>query len=449
MSKLCRFPGGVHPLYDGKDLSAGEAVRCPPLLPAYIVPLQQHLGQPGEWVVKKGDTVKKGQLLAKATGLLCVPLHAPTSGEIAAITTCPGPAGTHVPAVELRGDGRDEAAATLEPIPAWESAAPETLRDRVRDAGIVGMGGASFPTHVKLSPPPNKRIDTIILNGVECEPFLTADDRLEIEATDAVLTGARIFQRILGAARVVVAIEHNKPDSIRAMRDRAAAFGVEVATLPVRYPQGAEKQLIYAVAGRKVPAGALPMEVGCLVQNVGTAAATAAAVLQGQPLIDRVTTITGRPVANPGNWRLRIGTPLKDALAFAGGVTGEVAKILFGGPMMGMAQSSLDVPVLKNTSGILLLGPGEVSPYTSGPCIRCGACADACPMRLNPSDLGIYIENERFAEAEAASAMDCIECGACAFACPTRRPLVQHLRRAKAEIAANRRAAAAAAAAKK
>lgn len=436
-----RFGGGVHPR-EGKELSAGSAIQTAPLLERYVVPLSQHIGAPAKALVDKGDTVLRGQCLAEATGFVSVPTHAPTSGTIKAMTECPGPAGTMIPAVELVSDGNDEADQALAPIPDWQATDPDTLKDRIAEAGIVGMGGAAFPTHVKLSPPPAKPIKVLILNGVECEPYLTADHRLMLEAVDRILTGAAILARVLNVTEIHIGIERNKPDAIELMRTAAAAKGIHVVPLRVRYPQGAEKQLIYAVTGRRVPTGGLPMDVGCVVQNVATAAAVTDAVCDGKPLYERVTTVTGVPVATPGNWRLRVGTPFSEVLALAGGVTEDPAKLISGGPMMGMSVNSLDVPIMKSTSGILLLQAQEISQFTGEACISCGRCVDACPMNLMPGTLSVQIENERFDLAAQWFAADCIECGCCAFVCPAHRPLVQHLRRGKAEVLAKRRAAA-------
>lgn len=431
--------GGIHPP-DHKNLSADKPIREAPLLETYTVPLLQHIGAPSKLGVDKKDSVLRGQRLADPGGFVSAPIHSPTSGTIKAVTECLGPAGTKILAVEIEADGEDTASEELAPIPEWESTAPDTLKQRIGDAGLVGMGGAAFPTLVKLSPPPAKSIDLLVLNGTECEPYLTTDHRLMLEEPERILTGARMLARALGVDRVVLGIENNKPDAIEAMRSRASTFDIEVVALPVRYPQGAEKQLIYALSKRKVPTGGLPLDVGVVVHNVGSCAATCDAILQGTPLYERVTTITGTPVMNPGNWRLRIGTPLRQAIALAGGVREDPAKLIVGGPMMGMSVYSLDIPVVKATSGILMLAPNEIHQFTSEACIRCGRCVDACPMALLPGTLSVQIENEDFEQAENTHATDCIECGCCAYVCPANRPLVQHFKRAKAEIIARRRA---------
>ncbi len=439
MPKPVYFSGGVHP-HEGKAPTAAATIAAAPLLPLYTVPFHQHIGAPPKPVVAKGDRVLRGQVLAEANGVVSAPVHAPTSGVVKDIVDIASPMGRLGPSVLLEADGQDAPAEPLAPIAAWQDAAPDVLRQRIAQAGIVGMGGAAFPAAVKLTPPPSKRIDTLILNGVECEPCLTADHRLMLEAPEPILTGALIMARILGVKTILVGIEQNKPDAIALLDAAAAPLGIRVQGLRVRYPQGAEKQLIYALTGRKVPTGGLPMDVGVVVQNVGTSAAVAAAVREGTPLYERVTTITGTPVANPGNWRLRVGTSYAKAIELAGGITGETAKVISGGPMMGFSVYDLDTPVMKNTSGILLMAPAEVSQYQSHACIRCGRCVDACPMHIMAEALGVQIENERYDLAERTRVLDCIECGCCAYACPAHRPLVQHMRRAKQEVLARRRA---------
>lgn len=432
-----KFKGGVHPS-DSKALSSACPVQDAPLLERYTVLLQQNIGAPPEPVVKKGDTVKKGQLLAKAAGFVSVPLHAPTSGTVTSMEKCAGPSGVRVPAIEITADGEDQAEPPFDPIENWMDADPALLRQRIQDAGIVGMGGAAFPSHVKLSPPKEKPVDTLILNGAECEPYLTADHRLMLEEPGHVVLGAQILARILGLSSAVIGIEKNKPDAIERLTEAASGLPVRIRALPVNYPQGAEKQLIYALTGREVPIGGLPMDVGCVVQNVASAAAAAAAVVDGLPLIERITSVTGEPLVAPGNWRLRIGTPVRKAIELAGGITEQPAKLLLGGPMMGFAQNSLDVPITKNTSGILLIPFKNAAVYTSEPCIRCGRCVECCPMSILPATISQAVENERFDWAQQLNVQACIECGSCSYSCPSNRPLNQHFKRAKAEIAAAR-----------
>jgi len=435
-NKPRKFKGGVHP-NDSKKLSAPKAIETAPLLEKYNVILHQNIGAPPELLVKKGDEVKKGDLLAKAGGFVSVPLHAPTSGTVSTLDKCPGPTGIRVPSIEITADGEDEWGATLEPLADWRTADPETLKQRVADAGVVGMGGAGFPAHVKLSP--NKPINQLILNGAECEPYLTADHRLMLEQPEDVVLGAAILDRILGLDAAVIGVEENKPDAIKKLREAAGQYNVQVQALRVNYPQGAERQLIYALTGREVPIGGLPMDVGCVVQNVATVVAIADAVLKGRPSIERITTVTGEPLVHPGNWRFRIGTPISKAIELAGGIHVQPAKILLGGPMMGFAQNSLDVTVMKNTSGILLIPLEQVSEYGSGPCIRCGKCVTCCPMGVLPATISQAVENERFDRAAELNVLACIECGSCSYVCPSCRPLNQHFKRAKVEIMAARR----------
>lgn len=432
------FRGGVY-IHQGEELSNQCAIKDAPLLDKYYVALQQHIGAPAKLVVKKGDEVKKGQLIAEAGGFVSAPIHSPTSGKVTAIAMRPGPMGVEIQSVEISSDGKDEWGSPLSPIKDWRATEPSELKKRVGDAGIVGMGGAAFPAFVKLSPPEGKEIDTLILNGAECEPYLTADNRLMIEAPEKILEGAAILAKILGVKNIFIGVEDNKADAIKTLLNRGDEFGVKTKALRVRYPQGAEKQLIYALTGRRVPNGGLPMEAKCVVQNVGTAAAVYDAVVDGKPLIERITTVTGEPVMNPGNWRFRLGTPVFKALELAGGVKEAPAKVIMGGPMMGFAQTTLDITVMKNSSGILLLSKSDVKQYENRACIRCGKCVDVCPMELMPSTLSSQIENERFDLAEQTHVMSCIECGSCAYVCPSYRPLVQHFRRAKSEIIAERR----------
>lgn len=433
-----KFKGGIHPL-EGKELTAGKELRIAPLFDKYIVPVRQSIGAPPTLTVKKGDTVKKGQRIAEPGGFVSVPLHSPVCGTVGDVVEITGVTGASEQAVEIIADGTDEWDTGLDPIPNWADTEKDVLKKRILDAGIVGMGGAAFPTHVKLSPPPEKNIDTLIVNGAECEPFLTADHRLMLTRTEEALTGIAIAAKILKVSRIFVGVEDNKMDAIEKMTAAAAKFKITVVPLHVKYPQGAEKQLIYALTGRQVLEGGLPMDVGCVVMNIGTAAAVHDAVVLGHPLIERITTITGTPVADPANYLARIGTPIRKLLELSGGVKENPAKVIMGGPMMGFAQSNIDVPVAKNSSGVLLMAPEEIEQFEGNPCIRCSRCVKACPMNLLVPTLSTMIEAGEFAMAEQNYVMDCVECGTCAYICPAKRPLVQHFRRAKAEILAKRR----------
>lgn len=433
-----KFKGGIHPL-EGKELTAGKELRIAPLFDKYIVPVRQSIGAPPTLTVKKGDTVKKGQRIAEPGGFVSVPLHSPVCGTVGDIVEITGVTGASEQAVEIIADGTDEWDTGLDPIPNWADTEKDVLKKRILDAGIVGMGGAAFPTHVKLSPPPEKNIDTLIVNGAECEPFLTADHRLMLTRTEEALTGIAIAAKILKVSRIFVGVEDNKMDAIEKMTTAAAKFKITVVPLHVKYPQGAEKQLIYALTGRQVLEGGLPMDVGCVVMNIGTAAAVHDAVVLGHPLIERITTVTGTPVVDPANYLARIGTPIRKLLELCGGVKENPAKVIMGGPMMGFAQSNIDVPVAKNSSGVLLMVPEEIEQFEGNPCIRCSRCVKACPMNLLVPTLSTMIEAGEFAMAEQNYVMDCVECGTCAYICPAKRPLVQHFRRAKAEILAKRR----------
>ncbi|MGL4855018.1 MAG: electron transport complex subunit RsxC [Lentisphaeria bacterium] len=437
------FPGGIHP-YDGKELTCEVAIENMPLLAEYIVPLTQHIGAPAKLVVREGDSVKKGQLIAEPSGFVSAAIHSPTSGiitgisrvnttgEMYSVNSCIGPTGTLIASVTIKSDGLDEA---IQPMPTidWQNADSTTLLARIKDAGIVGMGGAAFPTAVKLAP--TMPVDTLIINGAECEPYLTADHRLMLENTAEVIEGIKITAKILGVNKVIVGIEDNKLDVVKALQPFTSEQ-IEVKAIKTLYPQGAEKQLIFSLTGRIVPQGKLPMSVGCVVQNVGSVFAIYQSVVEGISLIERITTVTGKSLVSPKNIRVRIGSPLNKVLEFVGGIkpNSKVGKIILGGPMMGMAQYSLDVPLMKNASGVLLLNNDEVVQYESKPCIRCGRCVDACPMRLMPSLMSVQLEKEAFEQAQETDLMSCIECGCCSFVCPSKRPLVQLFRRGKAAI---------------
>jgi Na+-translocating ferredoxin:NAD+ oxidoreductase subunit C len=428
-----KFFGGVHPEYR-KELTESLPIEVMPLPRRLIVHFAQNLGTAPMPIVKKGDMVKRGQVIGEPRGFISVPVHAPTSGTVQAIDVFPHPVGADMPAAVIIPDGKDEWAPGLDVERDASAFDAEGIVGALRDAGLVGMGGAAFPTHVKLSPPKEKPIDLLVVNGAECEPYLTADHRLMLEKPREIVEGASYFARALGVSKVIVAIERNKPDAAASMSAAIAGRpGFSVEALEVAYPQGAERQLIFSLTGRRVPAGGLPMDVGVLVQNVATSRAAYGAIRFNRPLTERVVCVSGRGVKTPKNLLLRIGTTFGDAIAFCGGEL-DSGKVIAGGPMMGVAQYSLDVPVSKGTSGIVLLRRNEVAQFVGDACIRCGRCVRACPMRLNPSILSVLVERLHFDDAGRHHVLDCIECGCCAYRCPSRRPMVHHFRRAKAEV---------------
>lgn len=428
------FSGGVHPP-DNKSLTAHKPTVAAALPQRVIIPLSQHIGAPAKPLVVIGQEVKKGEKIGESGGFVSAPVHATVSGKVTAIGSFPHILGMNVPSVVIESDGKDDWAGGLRENPDHTMLSPDELRKLVQDAGIVGMGGATFPTHVKLSPPKEKPIDVVILNGAECEPYLTSDHRLMLEKPKEIVEGLKILMRILNVPKGHIGIESNKPDAIETMR-KAAADSPEVTVwaVKVKYPQGAEKMLIKAISRRTVPAGGLPMDCGVVVQNVGTAVAIYDAVRYGRPLIERYVTVTGRGVKEPKNFLVRIGTQFSQLIEEAGGLTDDAGKVISGGPMMGMSQYTLDVPVIKGTSGILVLRSSEVDTRPYGPCIRCARCIDACPMKLQPSLIGLFIEKGHYEDAKAYNVMDCFECGSCTFVCPANRPMVQWVKRAKKEL---------------
>lgn len=453
-----KFKGGIHPDYN-KELAKDKAIVAMPCPAELVISMSQHLGAPAKCLVKAGDYVVKGQLIGEKNGFISVPVHASASGLVKTVEPRLGAAGGTAPAVVL--DTTAPAPADLPTancqLPAldWRSATREELLKRVEEAGICGMGGAGFPTAVKLNPPPNKRCEYLILNGAECEPYLTADCRLMMERADRIRIGVEIMRKVLGGPAVRIAVEANKPEAIAALEKAFADIegNVEIVVLPVLYPQGSEKHQIYATVGRVVPEPpALPIDVGCVVENVGTVAAIADAVEKGKILLSRVTTISGDAVAEPKNVEAPLGTKYADLVAFCGGAKEPPAKVLSGGTMMGFAVSTLAIGTTKTTSGLLLLSKQRVVQYTSQACINCGRCVRACPMNLNPAEISKAVEANDIKAAEDAHVMTCIECGACSFECPAHRAITQHCRRAKASIRARmaaERAKAAAAAQKK
>ncbi len=425
------FKGGVHP-HDYKELSKDRPIEDAPAPDVVFVSLRQHIGAPSKPVVKPGDEVKKGQLIAEPGGFVSAACHSPVSGKVKSIKPRPHMMGTPVDAIEIENDGREEWAEGCNVPTDWENLSVDELKKKIAAAGIVGLGGATFPTHVKLSPPPDKKIDAAILNGVECEPYLTADHRLMLEQPDRVLEGFRIIQRILGGVKGYIGIEANKPDAYMLMKEKAMKYpDIEVVMLPVKYPQGAEKQLIKAILDREVPSGGLPMDVGCVVQNVGTAAAVYDACARNVPLIERIMTVTGDGVERPANYRIRIGQMLTPILERSGLKEG-VRKLIFGGPMMGLAQAGPDIPLAKGNSGVVAMM--EAPSFEPRMCIRCSRCVDHCPMGLEPSVLSLLSEARRYLEMAEHDVLDCIECGVCTYICPARRPIVQQIKIGKQKV---------------
>jgi electron transport complex protein RnfC len=439
--RLKSFRGGVH-APDRKEATRDKPIEVLPPPARVVIPLQQHTGAPCEALVKEGDTVALGQKIGESKSFVSAPVHASIAGKVTAVRALPHPVApkpVFSVVIEAEAPGAEAAGEAVggrpaEPAVNWQALDNEEIKRRIREAGVVGLGGAAFPTHVKLSPSAEKPIDTLILNGVECEPYLTNDHRLMLERGEEILEGARIVMKVLGVRRAFLGIEANKLDAIRHMRKLAAEAGVEVVGLKVKYPQGAEKQLIKAVLNREVPSGGLPFDIGVVVQNVGTALAVLEAVAWGKPLIERVLTVSGDGVGEPKNLQVRIGTSFAAVLGACGGVhlDGE-AKVLMGGPMMGIAQYSLEVPVIKGTSGILVFRRGRQEKET--PCIKCGRCVEVCPMGLMPVRIADYAEKDNFATCVEYGVKDCIECGACAFVCDTKRPLVHWVKYAKWNLA--------------
>ena len=426
------FSGGAHP-HDEKHWSCAKVIERMPLPAKVIIPLQQHIGAPADLLVEKGQQVKKGDPLAKASKFVSIPVHSSISGTVTAIEPLPHPLGVNLLSVVIEGDGEDQWNVEPTEDPGYLNLDAKAIKERILEAGIAGMGGAAFPSHVKLSPPDEKPIDTVILNGVECEPYLTSDHRLMLEHPDSIIKGLRLIMKALGVKKGIIGIESNKPDAIALMKEKTSGDpDIGVVSLEVKYPQGAEKQLIVAATGRKVPNGKLPMEVGCVVQNVGTAAAIYEAVALKKPLIERVVTVTGPGVHEPKNVLARIGTPFSELIDFCGGLTDGAVKVINGGPMMGMSQLSTDVPVIKGTSGILVLDEKTASHGEEGACIACARCVDVCPMNLLPSHIAAFVENGKLEKAQKLGLFDCMECGTCGFICPAKRNLVHYVKLGKA-----------------
>ncbi len=430
---LLTFKRGIHPP-DKKDLSKDSPITPAKPPKRVVIPLSQHTGAPCKPIVTIGQQVKKGELIGEPVGFVSAPVHSSVSGKVIALGEFQNAMGRMVMSVVIENDGKEEWT-ILKDNPDYKKLSPEELKEKVRAAAIVGLGGAAFPTSVKLSPPKEKPINTVMINGAECEPYLTADYRLMVEYPMEIVNGLKILMKILGVNKGVVGIENNKPLAIEKMKEAVREDpDIQVCALEVKYPQGAEKMLIKAVTQREVPPRGLPMDVGVVVQNVGTALAVYEAARYGKPLIERVVTVTGEGIQKPSNLLVTIGTLVSGLIEECGGFKGT-GKVISGGPMMGFALASLDVPVTKGTSGILVIPEeGVVHAEDFEPCIRCGRCFDACPMGLMPSILSVLSEKSHYEEMKEYNLFDCFECGSCAFVCPSKRPIVQFIRLGKSLV---------------
>lgn len=433
--------GGIHP--PAEKITAGKAIVELPLPEEVVIPLGQHIGAPAKAIVAKGDKVLVGQRIAESGGFVSANIHSSVSGTVKKIDTVVDSSGFAKPAIfiTVEGDEWDPSIDRSPEIVRECSMTPKEMVARIVEMGIVGMGGATFPTHVKLSVPEGKRVEFLLLNGVECEPYLTADHRLMLERGEQIVIGASLLRRALGNPRAVIGIEDNKRDAIALLTKIAKNYeGIEVQPLKVKYPQGGEKQLIAAVTGREVPAGKLPLDVGAVVDNVGTAYAIYEALQKNKPLFERVVTVTGKSVAAPGNFMVRIGTSVQKLLDAAGGVPEGTAKIISGGPMMGRSLKNLTAPVAKGTSGVLLLPESLTARGEASNCIRCAKCAHHCPMGLEPYLLVRLARRSDLERMEHEDIMSCIECGSCSFTCPASIPLLDFIRMGKSATGAAIRA---------
>lgn len=428
--------GGIHPKEN--KLSAGQSIRSLDLPKEVIIPLGMHIGAPATAVVQKGDEVRVGSIIAKSSGFVSANIHSSVSGKVAKIDSVYDASGYKRPAIVITLDGQDlwdesiDRSTTLQRHCTLEG---KEIIDKINAAGIVGLGGATFPTHVKLSPPPGQKAEVLIINAVECEPYLTSDHQLMMERGEEILVGCSILMKALAVSRCIIGIENNKPDAIKHLRTLSSTYaGIEIIPLKVQYPQGGEKQLIDAVLSRQVKSGALPISAGAVVQNVGTVYAVYEAVQKNKPLVERVVTVTGKSLAQPSNFLARIGTPLKHLIEAAGGLPEDTGKIIGGGPMMGKALLSADLPVTKGTSGILLLSQEESQRKPMRPCIRCAKCVHVCPMGLNPTFLMTDTQYQDWDKAERGHIVDCIECGSCSYTCPSNRPLLDFIRMGKQQV---------------
>ena len=436
---LLTFKKGIHP-NDRKDLSMHKAIQD--LLPKgnLVFPMQQHIGAPCDPLVKKGDRVLMGQKIGESTAFVSAPIYSSVSGTVLEVAPRLHSNGTMVSSIIVENDNIYEEAHTMVPHKDYENLSKAELVAIIKEAGIVGMGGAGFPTHIKLTPPEGKNIDSIIVNAAECEPYLTCDHRMMLEKSNEIAEGLKIILQMFPGVSGYIGIEHNKPDAIEAMKKATAnQNNVQVTPLQTKYPQGAEKQLIYAITGRELPSGKLPADVSCIVQNVDTVFEIYNAVVNGKPLIERVLTVTGEAIKVPMNLRVKFGTSINEVVDAAGGFSEPPVKVISGGPLMGTTLSSLDTPVIKGTSGVLCLTKNQARLEEESSCIRCGKCMSVCPMFLNPTKLNSLVLRGEYEDFETLHGMDCIECACCSYVCPAKRHLTQTCREGKRTININRR----------
>lgn len=433
------FRGGVH-VPENKELTENKPIEVAKEPSTVYIPLQQHIGAPCEAIVSVGDRVKVGQRIGESGAFVSAPIHSSVAGLVKSIIEMDTPTGIKSKTLVIESDGTGELDENIKSRGTVDKLTGKEILQIIKEAGLTGMGGAAFPTHVKLSPPSDKKIDTVIINGAECEPFLTSDHRVMLESPEKVIVGLKAMMKVLGVEQGYIGVENNKMDAVKSLKD---ALGVDdkikIVAVKTKYPQGDEKRLIDAITGRKVPSGGLPMDVGCVVNNAGTAKAIAEAILEGKPLYERVVTVTGNGVVEPKNLLVKIGTPFKEIIEQCGGFNGRPGKILMGGPMMGLSQYSIDVPVIKGSSGVLVLTEEEAIPRKISSCIRCGRCLEACPVYLQPLYISAHALRDNFESAEKYGALDCVECGACSYICPSNRPLAESIRFAKREILSKRK----------
>ena len=432
--------GGVHPAEN--KLSAAEPIKVAELPKVAVYPMGQHIGAPAKPVVQKGDKVKVGTMIAEAGGFVSAPIFSGVSGTVLKVDTVVDASGYAKPAVYITVEGdeweetidRSETLVTLKDKP---ELTPEDIVNKIKAAGVVGMGGACFPTHVKLCPPPGAKPEWVIINAVECEPYLTADHRLMLEKADQILVGVDLLMKGGKVNKGFIGIEENKPDAIALLTEKAKASypNIEIVPLKTKYPQGGEKQLIDAVVARQVPAPpAIPVNVGAIVQNVGTAYAVYEAVMKNKPLFERVVTVTGKSLAHPSNFLTRMGTPMSQLIDACGGLPADTGKVIGGGPMMGKALLNTEVPICKGSSGVLIMNEKEARRGEAQPCIRCAKCVSACPMGLEPYLLATASSKQMWDKVEVEDITSCIECGSCQFTCPSHRPLLDNIRMGKQTV---------------